>query len=245
MLVGSARIEQLAERAPQIASFRAEELVLADVTVMQLTAELPNSAREAVLPPALHPTVPAAMSLQIISAQDSPWGEMSLATLRVSCRSGVRARGFSVAAVASANACDGLAAELGYPVAPGTVKLRHGYDGADFSVTNEHGEIAALSAVDPEPMGANDVQFTGTLNLAHTPLGLRMMQVESSCQPTQVERLTPGKLVFHAQGWNTPLVEPKLVVSCSVVAAPQWLFLPVRFVCKTDELAFTGTESVA
>jgi hypothetical protein len=245
MLVGSASVEQLAERAPQVESFRAEELVLQQVTVLQLAAELPNSAREAVLPPALHPTVPAAMSLQVLTAQDSPWGEMSLATLRISCRSGVRARGFSVAAIASANACEGLAAELGYPVASGRVALRHGYDGADFSVQTQEAEIAALTAVDPEPMGANDVQFTGTLNLAHTPLGLRMLQIESSCQPVQVERLTPGHLAFDPEGWHAPLVEPKLVISCSVVAASQWTFAPVRFVCKTDELAFTGTESVA
>jgi hypothetical protein len=245
MLVGSASIEELAQRAPEVVAFRGEELVLQDVTVLQLIAELPNTAREAMLPPALHPTVPAAMSLQILRAQDSPWGEMSFATLRISCRSGVRARGFSVAAVASANASAGLAAELGYPVTAGEVALRHGYDGADFRVANEHGEIAALSAVDPEPMGANDVQFTGTLNLAHTPLGLRMMQLESSCHPAQVERLTPGKLSFNAQGWNAPLVDPRLMVSCSVVTAPQWIFAPVRFVCKTDELAFTGTESVA
>ena len=245
MLVGTADIEQLAEHSPEISAFRSDALTLQDVTVLQLAAELPNSAREALLPPALHPTVPAAMSLQVLHAADSRWGELNLAVLRISCRSGVRARGFTVAAIAGANACDGLAAELGYPMSAGQVALRHGYDGADFSVRTQLGEIAAFAAVDPEPMGADDVQFTGTLNLAHTPLGLRMLQLESNCEPTQVERLTPGRLSFSGAGWNAPLVDPKLVISCSVVSAPEWTFAPVRFVCKVDELAFTGTESVA
>lgn len=245
MLVGNASIDSLAAGAPEVTAFRDDELVLEQVKCLQLTAELPNSAREALLPPALHPTVPAAMSLQVLQALESPWGELTMATLRISARSGVRARGFTVATVATPAACAGLSAELGFPATPGQVQLRHGYDGASFSVQLGNREIAALAAIDPEPMGLDDVQFTGTLNLARTPRGLRMLQVESSCQPQQVERLNPGELTFDAQGWQTPLVTPRLLIACAIVAAPTWSFAPIRFVCKVDELAFTGTESVA
>jgi len=245
MLIGSADLEALSERAPRVPQLNTEPLILEQVVCLQLTAELPNSAREAVLPPALHPTVPAALSIQVLKASRSPWGELAMASVRIACRSGVRARGYTVGTVANSEAADGLAMTLGFPVQIGEVRLRHGYDGADFSVQTELGIIAALAAVDPEPMGQNDVQFTGTLNLAHTPLGLRLLQVESDCAPSQVERLTPGILSFDGGGWGQSLLVPKLLVSCSVVVAPQWTFAPIRFVCKPDELAFTGTESVS
>ena len=245
MLVGTADLELLGRHAPRLPEFNAEPLVLDGVVCLQLTAELPNSAREAVLPPALHPTVPAALSIQVLKAARSPWGELAMATVRIACRSGVRARGYTVGAVVNSQAAEGLTMNLGYPAQVGEVRLRHGYDGAEFSVHTEQGMIAALAAVDPEPMGQNDVQFTGTLNLAHTPLGLRLLQVESDCAPSQVERLTPGMLTFDGAGWGQPLLVPKLLVSCSVVVAPQWAFAPIRFVCKPDELAFTGTESVS
>jgi hypothetical protein len=145
----------------------------------------------------------------------------------------------------TADAAEGLAKTLGFPTQVGDIRLRHGYDGADFCVQIGQAKIASLAAVDPEPMGHNDVQFTGTLNLAHTPLGLRLLQVESDCVPSQAERLTPGVLAFDGTGWGQSLLVPKLLVSCSVVVAPQWTFAPVRFVCKPDELAFTGTESVS
>jgi hypothetical protein len=245
MLLGSADVADLAARAPVVPEFQSESLELGEVVCLQLSAEMPNSAREAVLPPGLHPTVPAAMSLQVFSAARSPWGELGLAVLRVSCRSGVRARGFTIGAVASSDAAaSGLSSSLGFPIQVGEVSLRHGYDGTDISVTNDDLTLAIFGAVDPEPMGENDVQFTGTLNLAQTPLGLRLMQVESACSPTQVERLTPGSLFLDGAAWGESLIEPSMVIAASVVVAPSWTFAPVRFVCKPDELAFTGTEAV-
>ena len=104
MLLGSADVARLADRAPVVEEFQSEALELGDVVCLQLSAEMPNSAREGVLPSGLHPTVPAAMSLQVFSAASSPWGELGLAVLRVSCRSGVRARGFTIGAVASSGA---------------------------------------------------------------------------------------------------------------------------------------------
>ena len=246
MLLGNADVEKLAEKAPEVAEFSAQPLVLEDVTCVQLTAELPDTAREALLPPALHPTIPAAMSLQVFDVRRSPWDAFRFALVRVSCRSGVRARGFSIGAIAdSPAAVDGLRRQLGFPVATGDVSLRHGYDGIDIAVARGDRCLAALKAINPEPLGGNDVQFTGTLNLARTSLGLRLLQVESSCEPSRVERLAPGPLTFDGDGWGQSLLQPTLVIACAVVVAPQWTFPPLRFVCKVDELAFTGTQSVS
>ena len=94
MLVGTADLDQLAQTAATIDTFPIEALRLEDVVCLQLTAEMHNQAREAVLPSSLHPTVPAILSIQVWQVGASPWDAFALAFARVACRSGVRARGF-------------------------------------------------------------------------------------------------------------------------------------------------------
>ena len=69
MLRGNADLAQLAETAPEVPAFSSEALPLSGVTCFQLTAEMRNSAREALVPSGLHPTVPPALSLQVLSFQ--------------------------------------------------------------------------------------------------------------------------------------------------------------------------------
>jgi hypothetical protein len=245
MLVGSASVEALAAGAPRLDAFTAEPVVLEDVTCFQLTAEMHNSAREALLPPALHPTIPPTLSLQLWDVGRSAVGSFGLALCRVSCRSGVRARGFTTGAVASSAAAgELLTGTFGFPCAPGDVSLRRHYDGVDVRVEQDGRTTLGIAALDPDPMGLDDVQYTGTLNLAHTPMGLRLVQVETEHAASRVERLTARLTAFDPVAWGSPLLDPYFVVSASV-ALERLTLAPVRFVCKADELAFTGTEAVA
>ena len=184
------------------------------------------------------------MSVQVFAAADSPWGAFNFANTRISCRSGVRARGFSTATmIDSEAACDALRSRLGFPARLAQIDFRHGYDGVTASVELDGAVIFSAAGIDPEPMALDDVQYTGTLNLAHTPLGLRLMQIETHTQASQVERLTPQFHDFNGAAWGNELLEPAYVVSASVVKMSM-SFPAVRFVCKVDELAFTGTEAV-
>lgn len=245
MLRGNADLAQLAETAPEVPAFSSEPLPLSGVTCFQLTAEMRNSAREALVPSGLHPTVPPALSLQVLEVDDSPLGSFVLALIRVSCRSGVRARGFTRAAIVTTDAaCEGLRGTLGFPVVVGRIDFRHGYDGVSLQVSSAEGALLAMvEALDPEPMGLDDVQYTGTMNLAHTPNGLRLMQVEMNTQPSRVERLSARIEAFDGKAFGEGLLQPARVIAASVVTM-EAEFPPVRFVCKPDELAFTGTEAV-
>jgi len=245
MLVGTASLDVLAAAAPRLEAFAEVAIVLEDVVCLQLTAEMHNGAREAVLPPALHPTIPPTLSLQVWDVGSSPFGAFALALCRVSCRSGVRARGFTTAAVVSTSAAgDLLQGRFGFPCTLGSVSLRRHYDGVDVQVEQGGSTTLAIAALDPDPMGSNDVQYTGTLNLAHTPLGLRLVQVEAEHAASRVERLSARLTAFEPEAWGSPLLDPYFVVSASV-ALERLTLEPVRFVCKADELAFTGTEAVS
>ncbi len=245
MLFGTADPAALAQTAATVPEFAGEPIRLSDVTCFQMTAEMKNSARESQLPPGLHPTIPAALILQAFEVGESPWGAFRLVVIRVSCRSGVRARGFTRAAIASTEAAaEGLRGQLGFPANTGMIGFRHGYDGVSISVTDSDGAcLLAVEAIDPEPMALDDVQYTGTLNLAHTPLGLRLMQVEMNTTVQRVERLNARIGTFAGAAFGDALLDPVRVIAASVVTM-EAEFPPVRFVCRPDEPAFTGTESV-
>jgi len=246
MLVGSADVDAIvqAQATATIARFRTDAVVLSGVTCLQMTAEMRKSAREAVLPPSLHPTIPPALSIQVWRVAESPWGAFHWALTRISCRSGVRARGFTSAAfVSTRTACEGLRAAFGFPARVADVELRCGYDGADATVSLEGRTALRIASIDPVPLDRNDVQYTGTLNLAHTPNGLRLVQVEADHEATRVERLSARLDAFDPAAWGNALLVPVFVVSASL-AQETVSFPPVRFVCRPDELAFTGTEQV-
>jgi hypothetical protein len=247
MLVGTASLDELLRLQPTatIERFAREPIRFDGVACFQLTLEMRNRARESILPPSLHPTIPAALSLQVWAVAQSPWGAFRMAIARASCRSGVRARGFTLGAYAStAASCDGLRSAFGFPARVGGVDLRHGYDGVEATVTAETGAILHVRAIDPEPLDVDDVQYTGTLNLARTPNGIRLVQLEAEHAPTRVERLDARLLRFDARAWGNALLDPYAVIAASL-AAESVVFPPMRFVCKADELAFTGTEAIS
>lgn len=245
MLVGTASISDLAKLAATIPSFVTAPTHLTGVVCFSMTAEMHNVAREAVLPPSLHPTVPSALTLLAYDVGESPWGAFRMAIVRVCCRSGVRARGFTTAAIASTeSACEGLRSAFGYPVRVGSIDFQHGYAGAEIGVAADGRKVLDVRALDPEPMGPDDVQYTGTLNLAHTPKGLRLVQVEPDHHSQVVSRLRPRLVAFDAAAWGSPLLDPYRMVSSSL-ASGSVVIPPVRFVCRPDQLAFSGTEAVA
>lgn len=239
MITGTADLDRLADAAPTITAWSDEDLVLGSVECFQMIAEMRSTAREAVLPAALHPTIPPALSIQAWNVEDSPLGPFSMVHTRVSCRAGVRARGFTTAATATtAEAAAGLTARFGFPVRVGPVELRRHYDGVEVNADG-----LRLAALDPTPLGTGDVQYTGTLNLAKTPNGLRLVQVESQHSGDRVERVRGRIVEFDPAAWGDELLSPYHVVSTSI--ALETITVPaVRFVCRPDELAFSGTEKV-
>lgn len=239
MITGTASVDALANGAATIEEWATDSVELGQVECFQLIAEMRSTAREAVLPPGLHPTIPPALSIQGWNVNDGPWGSFCFVHTRVSCRSGVRARGFTTAAIATTQAAvDGLGAQFGFPVRLGSAALRRHYDGVDLSADG-----LTVTGLDPTPLGSSDVQYTGTLNLADTPSGIRLVQVETNHSGDRVERLQGRILAFDPGAWGNELLSPYHVVSSSI--AVETITLPaVRFVCRADELAFTGTEKV-
>ena len=133
--------------------------------------------------------------------------------------------------------------------------MRRHYDGVDLTVApagetsngalarDSAGAMLQLSALDPDPLSVGDLQHVGSMNLAHTPLGLRLVQIETHHEPSRVERLAARIDAFDAAAWGQPLLDPYWVVSCSV-SLEDIEIPPIRFVCDPAKPAAEGTERV-
>lgn len=235
----------LAVGAVRLPEFSPTPAALPGAEVFQALFEMRAGAREPLLPPALHPTNPATLGILVWRCPESPWGPFALCQLRVGCRSGVRTRGLVLGcACDSPAAAAALAAGWGFAARPAAIALERRYDAVSVSVRIDAEIALEIAAGDPEPMSGDDVQYTGTLTLAHTPKGLRLVQVEPAYAASRVERLRPRLIRFDAARWGHPLLSPYYPVSASIAAADIRL-PPVRFVCRPDVLAFQGTEGVA
>src|SRR5512143_2727165 len=129
MLFGTANVDELAARAPRMERLDAAPLVLPCAWILQAAFEMRAVVRECLLPPGLHPSDPPLAWFVVWQVAEGPVGAFTIAQLRVSCRSGLRPRGFLVESfVDGAEAGRALASGWGFHATPAQVRLARHYD---------------------------------------------------------------------------------------------------------------------
>ena len=243
MLIGTANIDELAARAPVMERLDGDAVTCESAEVLQVTYEMATPHREAMLPPALHPTDPPLVTWLFYRCPTSPWGSFAMAQTRIECRSGLRLRAFLVSAVVdNADAGAALGTRWGFALQDGQIALHRYYDSVHATVLVDRRAILDVVVSDPDPLSAADVQYAPNMNLAHTPRGLRLVQVEPRYQIHRVERGRPRLVEFDGAAWGDGRLRPVYPVAASLAVAD--LTLPrIRFVCRADVLAFDGTEA--
>jgi hypothetical protein len=238
MLTGTADIGTMAAAAPTMTSFDVGPVEYQQAEILQAVFEQPYATRQANLPPGLHPTTPPLLVILAWKTQS-----FCMAQARVSCRSGVRPRGFVAGCVVdSEQAAEELAA-WGLPAQVGEVELSRHYDGVELRVSRQGQVALALNGLDPDPLSPGDVQFTVTSSLAHTPRGLRLVQLEPAYELERVERVKLRLDRFDAEAWGAPGLDPVCPISATISVGT--ITIPrLRFLSRPDVLAFAGTEKV-
>lgn len=244
MLFGTADLDALAAGAPRMDALDTEPVELPGAWVLQAAFEMPVRVRECLLPPGLHPTDPPLLSWLVFRCADGRLGSFTLAQLRVSCRSGLRPRGFLIESVIdSPEAGRALAHRWGFRHRVGEIRIARQYDAVTATVLVDGGIIAEVALRDPDPLGPQDVQYTASMHLAHTPRGVRLVQVDPAYVVHRAERGRPALRAFQAAPWGDARLEPTHPVAASIALAD--VTLPrLRYVCRPDVWAFEGTERV-
>ena len=88
-LAGSLDIRSLLDDAPEV-TITDRELRLENVEILQVLYEISAADIEALVPPALNPTIPPVVSFLVYRADDTEFGSFTLAQTRVTARAAVR-----------------------------------------------------------------------------------------------------------------------------------------------------------
>ena len=248
-LAGSLDIRPLLGAAPEVV-LDDHELKVDDVDILQILYEVRVADREALVPPALNPTIPPVVSFLVYRAKDSAFGPFALAQVRLTARSGVRPRAFLISA-----RCDNpwlsavLAGSWGFRIVPGEIALRRFHDRVDCTVREaDGGVILQGSLVDPVPVTGHDVQYPPGMHLARVARdGVskpRIVQVDSEYEFLRADRGRPELTSFDPEAWGDARLVPDIPVSASFAACDMTI-TNVRYICNPDIPASEGTEKVS
>jgi hypothetical protein len=225
-------------RAPRLDP-AAEPVALGSAEIFQAAFEHAGSRGETFLPAGLVATNPTLVTMLAIRVPDGPHGGFTVAQVRVSCRSGARARALVVATALDAGpeAAAWLAAGWGIGGDEAAVRYERRYD--RVRVTTPWFDVAIDG---PRPIGVDDVQYVTGLHPVVTDAGDRLAQVELEIAVARVERGTPVLHSFTAPAGAAGL-DPRFAVAATTAVGD--LTLPhVRFVLRPDVPAHLGTERV-
>ncbi len=219
-LTGSRDLSMLAGDAPLMPTLETEPVTLEGVEVLQVMEEIDDAAMTALLPPALHPTIPPTLTAVFWRVRISPWGPFELAQVRIGCRAGARPRALLLRAYCSSEAAaDALAKGWGFPVIPGDVRMRRYYDRMVGRVEAGGRTVLEAQLVDPEAISGADIQYIANLNLARVErngtVQLRLVQFDPEYVFHRAERGRPELGAFDAAAWNVPGAVPDWPISAS------------------------------
>ena len=246
MLTGTAPVDELVAHAATMSGFDTDALTLPDAEVFQAMFEMPHRRTRDVAAAGIAPHRRADVHRAVLALPRQSVGPVLARAGAGRARAAVcDPRGHVQGCVCDNDeASAALRARWGFPVQSGTVTLRHHYDAVEALASVDGHVVLSIRGQDPEPLGNGDIAYSSTVALAHTPRGLRLVQIEYDVAVTRAERLRPHLDEFDAAGFGVhPTVEPYHPVSASIALGTIELHR-LRFVCRPDELAFTGTEPI-
>jgi Acetoacetate decarboxylase (ADC) len=136
-LAGSLDIRPLLDGAP-IVELTEREVRVENVAILQVLYEISAADIEALVPPALNPTIPPVVSFLVYHADESEFGPFSLAQARLTARAAVRPRAYLLSACCdNPAAADVLARSWGFRILPGEIRMMRYNDRIDCRVLLE------------------------------------------------------------------------------------------------------------
>jgi hypothetical protein len=234
--------------ASVIDGYGTEPWILKQAKILNLAHEIDDLSADHLIPPAMHPVIPAYATFTVTSYPQSPVGAFAIAEVRVMGRGGVRPRGFVLRSfVNNADARRELAARWGYPVAAGEIHLVERHDRVQARVTVDGKTALEIELWDRDTISGGDIQYIASMHLARS--GPEQKGVLVQCDPefvfAKAERGRPRLVHCDPAAWRAgdylKLTNPisTTFTTCDVT-------LPkIRYISDPDRPALQGTTKVA
>jgi hypothetical protein len=247
-LYGTLDVKSRLDGTPLVTRPATEPWAVPGVSVLNLIFEMDEGAMLSALPPALHPTIPPTLHFVFVRAPESSVGPFTLALVRIGCRASAFQRGFVTRAYCESEAATReLRERYAFDVRPARVHLTRRHDRVVGEVDLDGRAILACELIDPIAIGADDVRYIDSLNLARVPRGgapvPRLLQVDPAWTIKTVDRGRPHAIAFDPDAWSAPGVRPNYPVSASIATADV-VFPKLRFAIDPDKPAHLGSEAL-
>lgn len=218
------------------------EVVLADVEIFYSLFEIRMAAARALLPPGLHPSVPALMGITFIRADSGPFGAFCLAYLGPACRTGIKPRHLVLGACCNAPAAaDFFSRRYDFDCREAEVDCHETYDRVHGCIALDGITVLDLSITHCVPLvGAGaTVKYSPPLNAARAGDGNDLVQFEAVYDFKRVIRGGLNAAVFDAAALAAPGLTPTDPIA-GTHAVVDLTLLPVRFAIDAHTPAEAG-----
>lgn len=244
---GTLNVKSRLAGSPALAAQRGDPWQLNGARILNLSFEIEDAPGDALLPPAMHPSIPSYVLFNITEYSQSPVGPFMIGEVRIVGRAGLFPRGFVLKSfVNSAGAREELSKRWGYPVAAGEISLESRHDRIIGVVTAEGRPVLEIELTDRETVTPGDVLYYSSMHLVRGETGAGLLaQVEPDFAILQAERGHPLLRVFDAAAWgvgnNLRVTNPMSAsfTTCDVTLPP------IRFACDPERPARESTIKLA
>jgi hypothetical protein len=226
--------------------FNRAALKIEKVDVHYCLLEFPVSQSLKLLPPSLHPGIPGIFASLHYHCADSDIGTFDLLTTAVFCRSAAKHRMMTLSAFTNSSKAQAFFRDgWGYPLVMADIRLAINYDRVRSIVCRGGKTLLDVGTHDPIPLigpGAS-VRYAQSLNLARTPKGVKLVQVDVSFDFKSSARGVPAIATFQGAELGFPYAMPVDPVSGTLVHASV-AFSPIRFLADAAVTAESGGITV-
>jgi hypothetical protein len=236
-----------ASRAPALAAFNGATLKAENASIHYCLLEVPVAQALATLPPGLHPCIPGVIASLHYYFPETELGAFNLITTAAFCRSGAKHRMMTLSGFTdSAKAQTFFREGWGYQLTLADIKLAVHYDRVQSIVSVSNRVLLDVMSCDPIALigpGAS-VRYAQSLNLARTPQGLKLIQVDASYDFKSSARGVPRFNVYEGARLGDPNPMPVHPVS-GTLARAHVSFGAIRFLADPYVTAEDGGISFA
>jgi hypothetical protein len=241
---GKLAVSEWGKWAPTINGYHTEPWKLNGARVFEFRYEIDDEPADTLLPPALHPAMPAYASFAVMDFPDSPVGGFRIGEVRVVGRAGGRPVGFVVGSFCnSPAACRELSARWGYPVALAEVELVSRHYDVVAQVNANGSSLLELELRNRRPLPSLHLQPLPSMNLARNREDDKLILVQVDIEAVFVqsdggsERLVRLDAGAFRGAENLRLINPM----GATFGSADLTLARIQLICDPEQPAESGT----